>query len=131
VGLFETHYQLADRPPSSTNFEVSFEHAAQAARWCEYLESHARRIYGCLTTSRVIAARELGLRIRQGKLGREFSARDLYRKGWTCLESVPQADGAIEVLLHAEWVRLAPNQPETKGKQRLPIYEVNPLVFAG
>jgi putative DNA primase/helicase len=29
---------------------VSLEHAKQAVAWCEYLESHARRIYSCVTT---------------------------------------------------------------------------------
>jgi len=30
---------------------VSLEHAQQAAAWCDYLESHARRVYSCVITS--------------------------------------------------------------------------------
>ncbi len=35
---------------------ISLAHARQAAAWCEYLESHARRVYSCVTTPALRAA---------------------------------------------------------------------------
>ena len=69
-------FELADRSSTSRNFEVSLNHAHQAAAFCRYLESHARRIYSCIATPRVNAARELAARIKEGDLGREFTCRD-------------------------------------------------------
>jgi putative DNA primase/helicase len=59
---------------------VSLRHAQQAAAWCEYLESHARRVYSCIVTPQLRAARELADKIKHRKVGTErfFSCRDVY-----------------------------------------------------
>ena len=53
-------FELADGGTDT----VSLEHARQAAAWCTYLESHARRIYSCIVTSQLRAARELAQKIK-------------------------------------------------------------------
>lgn len=113
-------FELADRSSTSENFEVSLEHAAQAADWCKYLESHARRVYSCITSKSIHAARELAERIKEGKLGREFAPRDVYRKGWTELLSSEITKEAIDVLVDTGWVKLVPGGS---------TYLVNPGVF--
>src|ERR1043166_9473073 len=69
------------------NFLVCLEHAQQAAAWCEYLESHARRVYSCIVTPQMRAARELAEKIKHRKVGTDgsFSCRDVYLKGWSGL----------------------------------------------
>ena len=42
----------------------------QAAAWCEYLESHAQRVYSCVVTPQLRAARELAEKIKKRKAGR-------------------------------------------------------------
>jgi Protein of unknown function (DUF3987) len=44
---------------------VSLEHARLAAAWCEYLESHARRIYSCITTPQMRAAQVFAERLKK------------------------------------------------------------------
>jgi putative DNA primase/helicase len=43
---------------------VSLQHTQQAAAWCDYLESHARRIYSCVVTPEIREAQELAEKIK-------------------------------------------------------------------
>ena len=62
---------------------VSLRHTRQAAAWCDYLESHARRVYSCIVTPQLRAARELADKIKHRKVGTGgfFSCRDVHLKG--------------------------------------------------
>lgn len=83
-------FELADADDNAAL--ISLEHARQAAAWCEYLESHARRIYSMLISPERQAAAELGRRIQAGWKRTEglFSLRDVYRNEWRGL-STPEA----------------------------------------
>lgn len=113
-------FELADAEELSTAAGiVSLAHTQQAAAWCDYLEAHARRIYGCLASPEVHAARELGERIRQGKLCAEFSTRDVYLRGWSGLSTPDEARAALRVLEDAGWVRPAiPAEREGRPSER-------------
>ena len=78
--------------------DVTTESAMRAAAWCEYLEGHARRVYGLVEGARINAARTLARRIAEGKLANPFTARDVVRKGWRGLQSSAQAEAALAVL---------------------------------
>jgi len=133
-------FELADRASiegfegsllaNSENF-VSLEHTKQAAEWCDYLESHARRVYSCVVTPQLRAARELAEKIKQRKVGadRFFSCRDVYLKGWSSLDSPEVVKMAIDVLLDAGWVRCLPGEPRPSGGRPSYRYEVNPRVL--
>jgi len=135
-------FELADRvaggfdgfvganPGESQNFWVSLEHAKQAAAWCDYLESHARRVYSCVTTSRMRAARELADKIKQRKVGANgsFTCRDVYIKGWSGLDSPEAVKLAVEVLQDANWVREVVSEPGPFGGRPPNRYAVNPGV---
>jgi hypothetical protein len=51
-------FELADNENLDAVTEVSLAHSAQAAAWCDYLEAHARRVYGCIVSPELHAARE-------------------------------------------------------------------------
>jgi putative DNA primase/helicase len=114
----------------SENF-VSLEHAKQAAAWCEYLESHARRIYSCIVTPQLRAARELADKIKHRKVGGDgfFSCRDVYLKGWSVLDSPEAVKQAVEVLQDAGWIRVRGDEPGPQGGRPSGRYEVNPGVW--
>src|SRR5262249_49077553 len=78
---------------------VSLRQAQQAAAWCDYLESHARRVYSCIVTRQLRAARELADKIKRRKLASEgiFSCRDVYQKGWSSLDTPEAVKQAVEV----------------------------------
>ena len=112
---------------------VSLRHAQQAAAWCEYLESHARRVYSCIVTPQLRAARELADKIKHRKVGTErfFSCRDVYLKGWSGLDSPEAVKQAAEVLQDAGWVRdVCGESSDPLGRGRPSNrYEVNPGVW--
>ena len=94
---------------------VSLEHARQAAAWCAYLESHARRIYSCVVTPQTRAARELADHLTKKDLGRRFSCRVVQRKGWSGLDTSELVGLAVAVLLEADWLRPVPVDPSPTG----------------
>ncbi|MCC6486392.1 MAG: DUF3987 domain-containing protein [Candidatus Hydrogenedentes bacterium] len=110
---------------------VSLRHAQQAAAWCDYLESHARRVYSCVVTPQLRAARELAEKIKHRKVGadRFFSCRDVYLKGWSGLDSPEAVKQAAEVLQDAGWVRDLSTESGPFGGRPSNRYEVNPGVW--
>ena len=110
---------------------VSLEHAKQAAAWCEYLESHARRVYSCVVTPQLRAARELADKIKKRKVGGSgsFSCRDVYLKGWSGLDTPEAVKLAAEVLQDAGWVRDLSGESGPFGGRPSNRYEVNPGVW--
>jgi putative DNA primase/helicase len=114
----------------SENF-VNLEHAQQAAAWCEYLESHARRIYSCVVTPQLRAAGELAGKIKRGKVGVDgfFTCRDVYLKGWSGLDTPDAVNGAVVLLRDAGWVREASTESGSRGGRPSDRYEINPAVY--
>jgi putative DNA primase/helicase len=110
---------------------IALEHAQQAAAWCDYLESHARRIYSCVVTPEIRAARELAEKIKSRKVGNDrfFTCRDVYLKGWRGLDTPESVKQAAEVLQDAGWLRDVSAQPGPFGGRPSNRYEVNPLVW--
>ncbi len=114
---------------------VSLEHARQAAAWCEYLESHARRVYSCVVTPQLRAARELADHIRKKHVRNKdggfdwFAARDVYLKGWTGLDTPEAVKAAAEVLEDACWVREFSGERGATGGRPSNRYFVNPRVW--
>jgi putative DNA primase/helicase len=110
---------------------VSLQHTREAAAWCRYLESHARRVYSCVVTPQVRAARELADRLKKRKVAADgfFSCRDVYLKGWSGLDTPEAVRQAVEVLQDAGWVRDLTGESGPFGGRPSSRYEVNPGVW--
>jgi hypothetical protein len=102
----------------------------QAAAFCTYLESHAQRIYSCLSTPQMRAAQELAEKIKTGKAGAKefFTLRDVYLKGWSGLDTPDLARVAAQVLTDAGWIRETPGEASPSGGRPSARYQVNPKV---
>jgi len=124
-------FHLAETAGSSNAGTVSLASAKRAAAWCEYLESHARRVYSCIVTPQLRAARELADKIKRRRVGAEgfFSCRDVYLKGWSGLDSPEAVKQASEVLQDAGWVRDLSGESGPFGGRPSNRYEVNPGVW--
>ncbi len=120
-------FELADSEDLTAPGNVSLTHAAQAAAWCEYLEAHARRIYGCLVSPELHAARELGEKITKKKLPVEFSTRDVYTRGWSGLATPDEARAALRVLEDWGWVR--PLDIEERQGRPSERWKINPKLL--
>jgi hypothetical protein len=84
---------------------VSLKTAELAAAWCDYLESHARRIYGLVANATVQSAAKLAKNIREGKLTDGFTIRDIYRKDWHLLTDRNAVQNACDELVAQGWLR--------------------------
>ena len=91
--------------------ETALERAIAYGR---YLESHARRIYSFATRPDIDAAKTILKRLTSGKLSSPFTARELYKKGWTGLSTPHQAKLAIDLLV--EYGHLVEDKKITEGR---------------
>jgi putative DNA primase/helicase len=110
---------------------VSLEHAKMAAAWCDYLESHALRVYSCVVTPQLRAAQELADKIEKRRIGANgfFSCRDVYLKGWSGLDSPEAARLAVEVLEQGGWIRELSSQSGPLGGRPSDRYAINPRIW--
>lgn len=100
----------------------------RAICWCEYLESHARRIYGMALDIGTNAASVLTRKIEQGNLGTKFYLRDIYRKQWSFLKDSNSAEAACEELVKAHWLKEISTEP-SQGQKIRTEYIVNPKII--
>lgn len=93
---------------------VSLAALNQAQGWINYLESHARRVYGSTEVDNAEAARAIWRRVKKGDLPTPFTARDIQRKGWSMLKAKERIEGGLTALTEADW--LIKRSVETGGR---------------
>ncbi len=76
-----------------------------AIHWHIFLFAHAERCYSGVTSNQTEGARALLDHIRKGELVDGFTARNVYRKGWSLLGNTKEATEAAEFLSDMGWVR--------------------------
>ena len=107
---------------------VSSKATATALRWFKYLFAHARRIYEMDGTAHVNAAKHLLDKVQEGKLGRQFTPRELKRKGWSGLTTDDAVGGALDLLVQTNWLRVSTQ--ETGGRPT-EVYTIHPQARTG
>ena len=111
--------------------EIPLVGAERAAQFCAYLESHARRMYGCVASKPLQLAATLGQKLRRGKLANGFRPGDVYLQGWPGLDTAERARAAIRVLVDAGWVRPSRMGPGGRGGDGpSEVYMVNPAIYS-
>lgn len=120
-------FELADGGTQT----VSLPHAQQAAAWCDYLESHARRVYSMIISPERRAASELARHLTAGwkRTEQMFTVRDVYQSDWRGLESPDAVRRALTILEDAGWVHLMPWQTKAAGGRPSELYMTNPRVW--
>lgn len=78
---------------------------SRALLFSDFLEQHARRVYSYASRPDIEGAKLILSKIRSGRLGVEFNARDVYRPGWSGLTTSDEAHAAIRVLEEYGYVR--------------------------
>jgi hypothetical protein len=115
---------------SSTPSRIPLRAVTQAIGWCEYLEKHARRVYGLGRDFRIQAAIALARKIRRGDVKDGFSTRDVYRNGWSGLSDPEVVGLACAELEAAGWLRMQ-RPRKTGGRPAARTYEINPRLRPG
>jgi hypothetical protein len=101
---------------------VGLRCALQAAAWCEYLESHARRLYASAENPAMEGARALLGRIRKGDVSDGDSSRSIYRRHWAKLSTPEEANGACGVLEEFGWLRVEAIKTSGRSTTRLRLH---------
>ncbi len=116
---------------ASRSAKVSLNHTKQAAAFCDYLESQAKRVYSCVITLALRAAHILASKIKSRKIGAEgfFPLRAVYLKGWSGLDTPEAAQRAAEILQDANWIRPVSDEPGSQGGRPSMRFEINPKVW--
>ena len=107
---------------------ISVSAVLRALAWSEFLESHARRLYGSLGQSYVEAGASLLRHIRSGDLGSPFTLREVYRRGWAHLADPESARGAADVLESRHYLRSSTAAPGESGGRPSVVYHISPAV---
>lgn len=104
---------------------VSLPAVETAAAWCQFLMEHARRIYGMGISGAAIHAKTLAAHLQKGDLPGEFTAREVYFKGWAGLSTAKAVERPLDLLESLGW--LASYQPDTGGRPKT-VYMINPRI---
>jgi hypothetical protein len=102
---------------------VSDKAMQRALAWATYLRSHAERAYSAVTQADIGSAKTLLKRIRSGDGLDGFTARDIYRNGWSGLANAAEVARALTALIEYGWLRSV-TQP-TDGRTKT-LYYVHP-----
>ncbi|MDX9965168.1 DUF3987 domain-containing protein [Desulfobacter postgatei] len=76
----------------------------RALAWGQYLESHAYRAYGSITSPEISTAKAILKKIQTGKLKPEFGPTDVWRPGWSKLTDRDQVLKGLQVLEDHGWI---------------------------
>jgi hypothetical protein len=121
-------FHLIECANGKASGRVSEKATKLAIRWCNYLESHARRIYGmCMAPEREAAVILTG-HLKAGKLPNPFTARDVYKKHWHMLDDRVKTEAACRVLEDEGWLRMVRKKAQG-GQTPLPEYWINPAAL--
>ncbi|MEI6069654.1 MAG: DUF3987 domain-containing protein [Methylococcaceae bacterium] len=103
--------------------------AMLAVDWCDYLETHARRIYAMAESPGHEAAVRLADKIKAGSLPNPFNAREVYIKCWHGLGDKKDVEAACDALMDENWLRRVMLPKPATGRQPLPEFHINPAIL--
>jgi putative DNA primase/helicase len=102
---------------------VGLRAAGMAATWCDYLEAHAKKVYGLELQPGRSAAKALAERIKSGQLKDGMTVRDCQRREWPGLDRSGEIHAGLE---EAGWVRVEQPTPGPLGGRPSEIVHLNP-----
>lgn len=121
-------FHCIDLADGKAQGNVSAQAARLAVQWCEYLESHARRIYAMAESPDHAAAVRLAEKIKAKALLSPFTCKMVYDKGWHGLKDKQEVEAACHILIDENWLMMQ-RKPATgnRGRPPLPEYYINPV----
>ncbi|MEK5751367.1 YfjI family protein [Acinetobacter variabilis] len=113
---------------------VSKNATEMAIQWCDYLESHARRIYGMVLDSARFKASALAIRLKKLNNNESWridglSAREVHRKGWKGFTELSAVNDALELLVDYGWLNEQEIESTLRGGRPSKRYLINPKIY--
>jgi putative DNA primase/helicase len=105
---------LLCHPAEGATGPVGVVSVRRAIGWAGYLETHVARAYGSVTAAFADTAKAILAKLQAGALRPEFTARDVWRPGWSRLTDRFQVGDALTLLLDYDW--LTQRSAETGGR---------------
>jgi hypothetical protein len=116
-------YQLIEFVDGTTEGgAVGVKPTLQAAAWCEYLETHATRLYSSAENPAMEGARAMLERARNGDVSDGDSTRSVYRRHWAKLSAPEEVGGACTVLEEFGWLRIEAVKTSGRSTTRLRLH---------
>ncbi len=102
---------------------IDAQSAKQAILWCDYLKTHAGRLYASGEDPGMESARALLERIKRGDLPEEFSSRYVYHsKHWAKLSTADQVNSAIKILKEFGWLKIEIIQTPGRSSNKIIVH---------
>ena len=95
----------------------------RAIRWSEFLDLHARRVYGISPVSMTVSA--MASKIESGCVEDGSTVREVSRAKWSCLTEPEDVTEALRGLSEHGWVRV---QVVKRGSRRSRIVRIHPAL---
>jgi putative DNA primase/helicase len=130
VPALATIFHLADvvagqRQPGP----VSGEALRLAIRWANFLEAHARRVYGLALARGEAAARAIAKKLLDKALPSPLTARDIYHRGWAGLTDPEEVREGLDLLDDLHWLFAEPPTSNPAGGRPKVRYLINPRIW--
>ncbi len=123
-------FHIIDIAESEASGPVSPSAFYMAKEWCEYLESHATRIYEGLGQGQQ-ATTVLSRKILKQDLPNPFKLRDVVRKNYSMLQQDKNTiQAALDKLCELNWLyEYEPERTASSGRNPSFEYHINPQLF--
>ena len=114
---------VADGAPAGP---VSLEAAWLAIQWTEFLEAHARKVYGEELAGSLSPALALAAKIKAGRVTDGVAVRSIAERDWTGLRSSGAVFAGAEILEGLGWVRVEDLGTTDKGGRPSTVLRLHP-----
>lgn len=102
---------------------VSADAARMAATWCEYLRTHAQRLYGSAGSPAIEGARALLSRIRRGDVQDRAAVREVYHgRHWSRLSDAEEVKAGARILEEYGWLRVEKSGTGGRPTEKLRLH---------
>jgi hypothetical protein len=108
--------------------DVSLAATKMALHWCDYLESHARKIYGLQVAEADESVKRLAVRLKAGEIENGFQVRHLQHKRWQGLSKAEEISSALSLLCDANWLEQIEVESLVRGGKPKVRYQINPRI---
>ena len=100
----------------------------KALSFAEYLESHARRVYGASNTIELNAAQAILAHIHKGDLSDGFTTRDVHQHDWSGLTNREHVYAGLNLLSDLDYIAGSTSPAGPHGGRPKTTYAINPKV---
>lgn len=134
VPALAMNFQIIDYcDPENTrekSLRISKSALERALQWRNYLETHARKIFGESAQSELILAHSIAKKIQEGKITDGMTMREFKRKGWGKSKDDETRSTAFEILKEHNWLLIEKINSNGRGGSDSEIIKLHPSLIS-